>query len=79
MIAAVLGVFVPLCLCVSFHTIRNMLDLAYLRENIETARERLAHRGFSLDVETFLHLDGERKRLIQDVERLRQLVLGRTR
>ncbi|HYR89000.1 MAG TPA: serine--tRNA ligase [Terriglobia bacterium] len=50
-----------------------MLDLAYLRENIQTARERLAHRGFSLDVETFQRLDGERKRLIQDVERLRQL------
>lgn len=50
-----------------------MLDLAYLRENIETARERLAHRGFSLDVETFQKLDGERKPLIQEVERLRQL------
>ncbi len=50
-----------------------MLDLAYLRENVETARERLAHRGFSLDVETFQKLDGERKQLIQEVERLRQL------
>ena len=50
-----------------------MLDLAYLRENIETARERLAHRGFSLDVETFQKLDGERKQLIQEVERLRQI------
>src|SRR5437867_8859050 len=28
-----------------------MLDLTYLRENVETARERLAHRGFSLDVD----------------------------
>ena len=50
-----------------------MLDLAYLRENIEAARERLAHRGFSLDVETFQRLDGERKGLIQEVERLRRL------
>jgi seryl-tRNA synthetase len=50
-----------------------MLDLAYLRDNIETARERLAHRGFSLDVETFQRLDSERKSLIGDVERLRQL------
>ena len=47
-----------------------MLDLAYLRENIETARQRLAHRGFSLDVETFQRLDGERKKIIQDVERM---------
>src|SRR5436190_14131245 len=50
-----------------------MLDLAYLRENIETARDRLAHRGFSLDVQTFQRLDGERKSIIQEVERLRQL------
>src|SRR5262249_3069799 len=50
-----------------------MLDLAYLRENIATARDRLANRGFSLDVETFQRLDGERKNIILDVERLRQL------
>src|SRR5947209_17835874 len=49
-----------------------MLDLAYLRENIETARQRLAHRGFSLDVETFQRLDGERKTLILDLEKLQQ-------
>jgi seryl-tRNA synthetase len=50
-----------------------MLDLAYLRENIDTARDRLAHRGFSLDVQTFQQLDGERKSIILDVERVRQL------
>ena len=50
-----------------------MLDLAYLRENIETAHDRLAHRGFSLDVETFQRLDSERKSIIHEVERLRQL------
>ena len=50
-----------------------MLDPAYLRENIEAARDRLAHRGFSLDVETFQRLDGERKKIILEVERLRQL------
>jgi seryl-tRNA synthetase len=50
-----------------------MIDLAYVRDNLETARERLAHRGFSLDLETFRKLDGERKQLILEVERLRQL------
>src|SRR5262245_19089838 len=50
-----------------------MLDLAYLRENIENARDRLAHRGFSLDVQTFQRLDSERKNIILEVERLRQL------
>src|SRR5438309_1798477 len=49
-----------------------MLDLNYLRENIETARQRLAGRGFLLDVETFQRLDGERKNIIYEVERLRQ-------
>jgi len=49
-----------------------MLDLNYLRENIETARRRLAGRGFLLDVETFQRLDGERKSIIYEVERLRQ-------
>src|SRR6059036_1022353 len=50
-----------------------MLDLSYLRDHIETARQRLAGRGFLLDVETFQRLDGERKSIIHDVERLRQL------
>ena len=50
-----------------------MLDLGYLRENLESARQRLAHRGFALDVETFQRLDSERKHLIQETERLRQL------
>jgi seryl-tRNA synthetase len=50
-----------------------MLDLVYLRENLESARERLASRGFLLDVETLQRLDGERKTIILDVERARQL------
>ena len=44
-----------------------------MRENIETARQRLASRGFLLDVETFQRLDGERKSIIHGVELLRQL------
>jgi seryl-tRNA synthetase len=50
-----------------------MLDINYLRDNVETARDRLSQRGFSFDVETFQRLDGERKTIIHDVERLRQL------
>ena len=49
-----------------------MLDLAYLRDNLATARERLAHRGFLLDVETFQRLDSERKQFILERERLLQ-------
>ena len=50
-----------------------MLDLAYLREHTDEARERLSHRGFSFDLETFQRLDGERRNLINEVERLRQV------
>ena len=50
-----------------------MLDINYLRDNIDTARQHLSNRGFSLDVETFKRLDGERKTIIYEVEKLRQL------
>ncbi len=53
-------------------TIPQMLDLTYLRDNLDTARQRLADRGFVLDVETFQRLDGERKQFIREVEELRQ-------
>src|SRR5215471_14485827 len=52
---------------------KDMVDLAYLRENLDKARGRLASRGFVLDVETFQRLDGERKNTILEVEKLRQL------
>jgi seryl-tRNA synthetase len=55
-----------------FLEILCMLDLNYVRENIETTRRRLGDRGFLLDVETFQRLDGERKSIIYEVERLRQ-------
>src|SRR2546425_12918910 len=50
-----------------------MLDLSYLRENLNEARHRLLHRGFALDVVTFERLDGERKNLIIETDRLRAL------
>src|ERR1051326_3849898 len=50
-----------------------MLDLAYLRDNLDEARQRLSTRGFALDVQTFEQLDGERKNLIHEAERLRQI------
>jgi len=49
-----------------------MLDLAFVRENLDEVRQRLSTRGFSFDIETFGRLDGERKNLIHEVERLRQ-------
>ncbi len=54
------------------YNLRAMLDIGYLRENIQAARERLSTRGFALDVETFQRLDGERRQVIQELEGLRQ-------
>src|SRR4051794_18271692 len=50
-----------------------MLDLSYVRDNLQEVRHRLSQRGFAFDVETFERLDGERKTLIHEAERLRQL------
>ena len=50
-----------------------MLDIGLLREDIDGVRARLAQRGHVLDVETFQNLDGQHRRLVQHVEKLRQM------
>ena len=48
-----------------------MLDLRFVRENIELITEKMAERGEAFDPVEFLHGDGERKRLLQQLEGLR--------
>ena len=48
-----------------------MHDLAYFRANLETIRERLATRGFVLDVEQFAELDRMRRAVVTETEQLR--------
>ena len=48
-----------------------MLDLRFVRENIELITEKMAERGEAFDPVEFLHWDGERKRLLQQLEALR--------
>jgi seryl-tRNA synthetase len=48
-----------------------MHDLAYFRSNLEAIRERLATRGFLLDVEQFVELDRQRRAAVTETERLR--------
>ncbi len=48
-----------------------MLDLRFVRENIELLKEKLALRGDDLDLSPFIQLEQERRGLIQDVEALR--------
>ncbi len=47
-----------------------MLDAALLRQDLDAVAISLAKRGFTLDKDTFLSLDGERRRLIQEAEAL---------
>jgi len=48
-----------------------MLDLKFLRKELDRVRERIALRGVEVDWERFLKLDSERRELIQRVEALR--------
>jgi seryl-tRNA synthetase len=48
-----------------------VLDLRFVRENIELLKEKLALRGDDLDLSPFIALEQERRGLIQEVEALR--------
>jgi seryl-tRNA synthetase len=45
-----------------------MLDARFIRENAEVVRQAMADRGASWDMDVFLQLDGERRRLIASTE-----------
>jgi seryl-tRNA synthetase len=47
-----------------------MIDIKVLRENIDGVKESLARRGYLLDKDKFVSLDGERKSLQVEVETL---------
>ncbi|MEW6376707.1 MAG: aminoacyl--tRNA ligase-related protein, partial [Thermodesulfobacteriota bacterium] len=50
-----------------------MLDAKYIREHIDEVRERLALRGQAIHLDQFVSIDGERRKAIQEWERLRAL------
>lgn len=49
----------------------RMLDLRFVRENIEEVKEQIRQRGVVLDLEAFARLDSERRDLLQEVEGLK--------
>lgn len=50
-----------------------MLDLRYVRDNVELVRERLAARGAAPSIlDEFVQLDAERRAILAEVESLRQ-------
>ena len=48
-----------------------MLDLKYLRQNLEFVRLKMADRGQSIDFDLFLALDTRRRDILMEVETLR--------
>ncbi len=50
-----------------------MLEAKYIREHLEEVQKRLATRGQAITLDQFVLVDGERRRTIQEWERLRAL------
>jgi seryl-tRNA synthetase len=48
-----------------------MLDAKYIREHIDEVQERLGLRGQAISLDQFVLIDGERRKAIQEWERLR--------
>jgi seryl-tRNA synthetase len=48
-----------------------MLDIKYLRQNIEFVREKMIQRGQTIDFDRFVSLDSERRDILMEVETLR--------
>jgi seryl-tRNA synthetase len=48
-----------------------MLDIKYLRQNLDQVRERLQQRGQDIDLENILQLDADRRNTLLEVETLR--------
>jgi len=48
-----------------------MLDIKFLRQNLDFVRTRIAERGQDIDLDAFVRLDGKRRDILQEVEALR--------
>jgi seryl-tRNA synthetase len=48
-----------------------MLDIKYLRQNIEIVRKKMDERGQTIDFDRFLEMDAKRRDILQSVETLR--------
>ncbi|MDD5525725.1 MAG: serine--tRNA ligase, partial [Smithella sp.] len=48
-----------------------MLDIKYLRQNIDLVRKKMDERGQKIDFDRFLALDSKRRDILQAVETLR--------
>ncbi len=49
----------------------GMYDFNFFRNNLEQIRDRLAARGFALDVDAFRQLDAQRRQCVTESEQLK--------
>ena len=49
-----------------------MLDINYIRENVEKVKEAAKNKNRKVDIDAILKLDGERRELIQQIQKLRE-------
>jgi seryl-tRNA synthetase len=49
-----------------------MLDASFIRENLESVKANCRNRNVAADVDRLIHLDDERKRLVQETQTLQQ-------
>jgi seryl-tRNA synthetase len=49
-----------------------MIDIQLIRDNPQKVKQKAAQKGYDIDVDRLLQLDGKRKELLQNVEALRQ-------
>ena len=48
-----------------------MLDIRFVRENVDLVRRKMLERGQDVDLDLFVSLDGRRRDILQNVESLR--------
>ena len=48
-----------------------MLDIHFIRENRDLVKSAAERKGFPVDIDRLLQIDGERKELNQEIEQLR--------
>ena len=49
-----------------------MLDVKFIRENLDLVKKSTREKGYKIDVEEVLKVDDERKKVLAEAEKLRQ-------
>ena len=52
-------------------TLISMLDIKFIRQNVELVKKALQNRGYSMQLDSLMEKDNERRALIQKAEDLK--------